>query len=370
MDKDLACATPKLGFGLMRLPRRLGRIDIRQVSQMVDAFLEGGFTYFDTAYVYVGSEDAIAKALVKRHPRESYTLASKLYAPIALSERSARKQLEASLRRTGAGYLDYYLLHALSRSNYQKYERLHLWDYAQRQREAGLIKHVGFSFHSDPELLDQLLLEHPEVDFVQLQLNYADWESASVMSRQNYEVARRHGKPIVVMEPVKGGKLANPPREAARLMREASPHMSCASWAVRFVASLEGILTVLSGMSNLAQMQDNLSYMRDFRPLDERERALIRRVQAIVGTSPIIPCTACQYCVKGCPKHIPIPDVFAAMNLRLGDGLIEAARLAYGKATGGRGLASDCIRCGQCNRVCTQNIDVIARLQETALALE
>ena len=360
----------KLGFGLMRLPRKVGRTDVKQTSKMVDEFLEAGFNYFDTAHVYVGSEEAIGKALVKRHPRESYLLASKLYAPMATSKNSAHKQLDTTLARTGAGYIDYYLLHSLSTSNYRKYEKLDLWSWAQEQKAKGTIRHVGFSFHAGPELLDEILTAHPEAEFVQLQLNYADWESASVSSRANYEVARSHGKDIVVMEPVKGGKLANPPREAADLMRAANPNASLASWAIRFVASLDGILTVLSGMSNLDQMRDNLSYMRNFQPLDEAERAIIRRVQQIMNASPIIPCTACGYCVKGCPMSIPIPDVFEAMNLRLGNGLIEESKVAYARATQGVGCASDCVGCGQCNDVCTQNIDVMARLREVAAALE
>ena len=362
--------TGKLGFGLMRLPRTLGRTDIKQTCQMVDAFLEAGFTYFDTAHVYVGSEEATGKALVKRHPRESFTIASKLYAPLATSEGSAHKQFETTLKKTGAGYVDYYLLHSLSESNYQKYERLHLWDYVAKKKAEGLIKHVGFSFHSGPDLLDRILTEHPEAEFVQLQLNYADWESHGVMSRANYEVARRHGKPIVVMEPVKGGKLANPPAEAARAMKAANPQASYASWAIRFVASLEGVLTVLSGMSNVEQMADNLSYMRDFKPLDDAERKVVRELQRIMGQSPLIPCTDCRYCVDGCPQNIPIPEVFDAMNLRLGNGQIAESREAYARATQGRGLASECIKCGQCNDACTQNIDIMARLEEVADALE
>ena len=360
----------KLGFGLMRLPRKMGRTDVKETSQMVDEFLAAGFNYFDTAHVYVGSEEAIGKALVKRHPRESYLLASKLYAPMATSKASAHKQLETTLKRTGAGYIDYYLLHSLSTGNYQKYEKLDLWNWAQQQKAAGTIRHLGFSFHSGPELLDQILREHPEAEFVQLQLNYADWENPSVTSRANYEVARSHGKSIVVMEPVKGGKLANPPREAAKLMSAANPNASYASWAIRFAASLDGILSVLSGMSNLEQMRDNLSYMRDFHPLDEAERAVIRQVQQIMNASPIIPCTACGYCTKGCPANIPIPDVFEAMNLRLGNGLLEESAALYERATAQTGRASDCIGCGQCNDVCTQNIDVMARLRDVAATLE
>ncbi len=370
MTQDAVREPGKLGFGLMRLPRRFGRTDVKQVSKMVDLFLESGFTYFDTAFVYIGSEEAIGKALVKRHPRESFTLASKVFAPLAPTKGVAHRQLETTLKRTGAGYIDYYLLHSLTKGNYQMYDRLGLWDFVQEKKAEGVIRHVGFSFHADPVLLDQLLTDHPEVEFVQLQLNYADWEDDRIASRANYEVARRHGKQIVVMEPVKGGKLANPPKEAAELLRAANPDASFASWAIRFVAGLDGIHTVLSGMSNLDQMRDNVSFMRDFQPLSAEERAVLREVQQIMHESSIIPCTNCRYCVKGCPQQIPIPEIFEAMNLRLGDGLIDESRAAYERAVAGGGRASECIRCGQCNNMCTQGIDVMARLKEVAEALE
>lgn len=370
MDEQSVANTPKLGFGLMRLPRKFGRIDIKQVEQMVDLFLEAGFTYFDTAHVYVGSEEAAGKALVNRHPRESFTLASKLYVPMATSADAAHKQFETTLRKTGAEYLDYYLLHSLSRSNYEKYERFGLWDWVQKQKNAGLMRHVGFSFHADPELLDQLLTDHPEVDFVQLQLNYADWDSKRIASRANYEVARKHGKPIVVMEPVKGGKLANPPREAKKILKEANPNTSFASWAVRYVASLDGILTVLSGMSNLEQMRDNISYMRDFTPLSADERRTVRRVQAVMGVSDLVPCTNCRYCLTACPMQVPIPEVFDALNAKL-DGQADKAQEMYRNALAinDRGPAN-CIECGGCERLCTQNIDVINQLKRARAAFE
>lgn len=357
--------TSKLGFGLMRLPKKGLGTDIEQMKQMVDLFMEAGFTYFDTAYVYMGSEAAAKKALVDRYPRDTYTLATKLNAFImAPTEKAAKKQFYTSLERTGAGYFDYYLLHALMDNNYTKYEKFHLWDFVQEQKAKGLIKHLGFSFHAGPQLLDKLLTEHPEVDFVQLQLNYADWENPSVQSRANYEVARKHGKPIVVMEPVKGGNLADPPAEVKKLFMDYHSDMSCASWAIRFAASLEGVITVLSGMSNVEQMKDNLSYMKSFQPLNEEEQRIIQQAQRILGHSAAIPCTACHYCTEGCPKQIPIPEIFSAMNKKLANGQALQAAEDYQKAIDGKGAASDCIRCRQCENACPQHLPIIRHLEQ------
>ena len=358
--------TPKLGFGLMRLPKRGFAINVEQTKKMVDLFLEAGFTYFDTAYVYLGSETATRKALVERHPRDSFTLATKLNAAVAPTEKAARKQFATSLERTGAGYFDYYLLHALMENNYERYEKLHLWDFVREQKEKGLIRNLGFSFHAGPELLDRLLTEHPEVDFVQLQINYADWENPKVTSRANYEVARKHGKLITVMEPVKGGNLADPPEEVKKLFRAIHPDMSFASWAIRFVASLDGILTVLSGMSSVAQMEDNLSYMKHFRPLDDAEQAAIREAQRILGNAATIPCTACHYCTEGCPQQICIPDIFSAMNRQLGNGQMTAAREEYFRAAPEGHRASDCIECRQCEDACPQHLPITDYLKRAA----
>ena len=363
--------TGKLGFGMMRLPKKGLGFDHKQVCEMVDRFMEAGLTYFDTAYVYPGSEEETRKALVERYPRDSFTIATKLNAGIpGITEKMAKKQFTTSLERTGAGYIDYYLLHAFMDNNYDKYERFKLWDFVREQKEKGLIKHYGFSFHSGPELLERALTEHPDAEFVQLQINYADWEDMGVASRAIYEIARRHNKPIIVMEPVKGGNLANPPKKVQELFKSYAPDASFASWAIRFVASLPGILTVLSGMSTIGQMEDNLSFMKDFKPLNEEEQKIIQEAQRIMGASKTVPCTSCHYCTEGCPQQIQIPDIFTAMNLQLGNGLKEEAVSAYEKVTQPGTKASDCIACGQCEQVCPQHIDIIDRLKEGAALLE
>lgn len=350
----------KLGFGLMRLPRKGPAIDVKETSEMVDIFMKNGFTYFDTAFIYVGSEAATRKALVERYPRESYTLASKLFAAKIPSAKIAKAELDTSLRRTGAKYLDYYLLHSIMESNYTKYDKFGLWDFVKEEKAKGTIKHYGFSFHGGPELLDKLLTEHPDVEFVQLQINYADWENPKVRSREVYEVARKHGKSIVVMEPVKGGKLANPPEEVQKIFKQANPDASFASWAIRFVASLDGILTVLSGMSNIQQVEDNVSFMKDFMPLDEKELEIIKQVQEIFNKSADIPCTACRYCTEGCTKNIQIPDVFAVRNKQIYSGRLGEAKSEYSAL---EVKASACIGCGQCEKVCPQKIDIINQLK-------
>ena len=360
--------TPKLGFGLMRLPKKDDVTDIEQVKAMVDLFMENGFTYFDTAYVYGTSEEDTRKALVERYPRESYTLASKMngHATDCPDEASVKAQFETSLKRTGAGYFDYYLLHALMRDNYHEYDDYHIWDYVKSLKDAGKIRHMGFSFHGDPALLDELLSAHPEVDFVQLQINYADWDNPKVTSRANYEMARKHGKSIVVMEPVKGGNLANPPKEVTDLFHAYDPDASPASWAIRFVASLDGIITVLSGMSTIDQMKDNISYMKAFKPLNEREQEIIKAAQKFIGKSQTIACTACHYCTPGCPKGIHIPEIFAAANIQIGHGDATKSLEEYQKVVGLTNHASDCIQCKQCEGVCPQHLEITDLLKQCA----
>lgn len=373
MEKYFGEAVPKLGFGLMRLPKmENGSIDIEQTKQMVDMFMEAGFTYFDTAFVYDGgeSEKAAKLALVDRYPRESFTLCTKLCAwQQSPDETAAKQQFYTSLERTGAGYFDYYLLHALQRSNYKVYDEYHIWDFVKEQKAKGLIKHFGFSFHADPELLEELLTDHPDVDFVQLQINYADWENPGVSSRECWQIARRHGKSITVMEPVKGGALADPIPEVGDILKAADPDASLASWAIRFAASLDGIITVLSGMSNLEQMRDNLSYMKDFKPLTSEEQIVIERAQAALNGEKTIPCTACHYCTNGCPTNIPIPEIFRVANRQRGNEAFRGRR-EYTIATTGRGKATDCIRCGQCENACPQQLSVISYLKQCAELLE
>ena len=355
----------KLGFGLMRLPKNEdGSIDVPQTSQMVDRFIEAGGTYFDTAFAYPGSEEAIRQALVVRYPRECYTLATKLMVPPeGVNEEDAKREIYTSLERSGAGYFDYYLVHAIQRSNYKKYEEYGIWDYVKQLKDLGLIKHYGFSFHADPELLEELLQKHPDVEFVQLQINYADWENPGVNSRINYEICKKYGKPVVVMEPVKGGILADPIDTAKAIFDRENNGMSYSSWALRFVASKDNLLAVLSGMSSIEQMQDNLSFMKDFRPLDEHEEEVIREVQEAYNADKSIPCTACRYCTKGCPMEIPIPDIFTVQNRKKGSPEFRTKR-EYAIVTQNKGKASDCIQCGQCEGVCPQHLPIIDLLVE------
>lgn len=305
----------KLGFGLMRLPRKDDHIDIEETKKMVDMFLDADFTYFDTAWAYEGSEAAIKEALVDRYPRDKFKLATKNAAWInCKTKEEAFSQFDTSLKQTGAGYFDYYLLHNLGEGRTKYFDDFDMWSWIQEKKKEGLVKNAGFSFHSTPEELEELLLAHPEVDFVQLQINYADWENPAVQSKKCYEIARKHNKPVIVMEPVKGGMLATPPESVIKVLKDAEPESSPASWAIRFAADLDGVITVLSGMSNIEQMEDNISHMTDFAGLSEEQRVTIEKAQEELAKIPLIPCTTCNYCAKVCPMDIGISGSFTAMN--------------------------------------------------------
>lgn len=366
-EYDLENNVGKLGFGMMRLPRKGDGIDIEETKKLVDAFMISRFNYFDTAFAYPGSEEAIKEALVNRYPRKSYYLASKCAIWSGCKEKEdAEKELDISLERTGAGYFDFYLLHALNKDSAKTFEEWGLWEYFLKKKEEGLIRHLGFSFHDSPEVLDDILSKHPEAEFVQLQINWADWEDPKVQSKGCWEVARKHNKDIIVMEPVKGGLLADPHPLVKEVFSSSDPNASPASWAIRFASSLDGVMTVLSGMNTLEMVGDNVKTMWNFKGFDAKQMETIEKAREVFSSLPSIPCTKCDYCAKVCPMDIGISGTFAAMNTLLLYGNESIAKDRY-KAlviNKGRKNPEKCIKCGKCEEACPQHIEIRSNLEK------
>ena len=355
------------GFGCMRLPMNGDQVDIAETTRMVDEFLAQGFNYFDTAHGYIGgkSELALKECLTSRYPREAYSLTDKLTDSYFKTEADIRPFFESQLEACGVDYFDFYLMHAQNADNFKKFKACRAYETAFALKAEGRIRHVGLSFHDRAEVLDQILTEYPQIEVVQIQFNYLDYDDIAVQSRKCYEVCRKHGKPVLVMEPVKGGSLVNLPEEAKKVLDDLHGG-SPASYAIRFAAGFPGMMMVLSGMSDLEQMKDNLSYMRDFKPLNETELAAVNKVQEIFHKMNMIPCTACRYCVEGCPKQISIPDLFALMNIKQlhhdwnADYYYEEVHTAPGRR------ASDCLKCGKCEKICPQHLPIRKLLEEVA----
>lgn len=372
----------KLGFGTMRLPLLVAddpkTVDREQFKQMVDKYMEKGFRYFDTAYPYhqETSELAVKECLVERYPREAYVLADKM--PIIRVKDSSdyQRYFDEQLEKTGVEYFDYYLLHNMGRDRYINTKKYGGFEFISDLKKKGLVKKIGFSFHDQADVLDQILSEQPDIDFVQLQINYLDWESQVTQSGACYRVAQKHGKKVVVMEPVKGGTLAKLPDEAMKVFLDfykakgyTEANMpSPASLAIRFAASLEDVIMVLSGMSDIAQLEDNTSYMEEFKPLADDERELVERITAILKSVIKIPCTSCKYCMEECPMNINIPAYFGLYNLYSVTG--KKTNMYYERFSMNHGKASECVKCGKCENICPQHIEVRAWLDEMAKLYE
>ncbi len=359
----------KLGFGFMRLPMlENGEVDLEHCTKMVDAFMEAGFNYFDTAHNYLGgrSETGLKACLTSRYPRESYVLTNKLTYTFFEQQEEIAPLIDTQLEACGVAYFDYCLVHSVTSKNYDKHVRCNSFAELQKLKEQGKIRHIGFSFHDQPEFLEKVLQENPEVEVVQIQFNYLDWDNPDVKSWGCYEVCRKYGKSVLIMEPVKGGALANLPPKAAEVL-DALGGGSHASYAIRYAASQEGVIKVLSGMSTLEQVQDNISFMKDFQPLNEQELAALDQVREILLAQETVDCTACRYCVDGCPQSILIPDLFKLYNKKV---VYLDPGWGYASRTRENGKASDCIACGQCEDICPQHLPIREWLKKTAAVFE
>ena len=355
------------GFGLMRLPMQGETIDFEQTNEMVDAFLAKGLNYFDTAHGYIReqSEIAVRECLVKRHPREKYILTNKLSNEYFQKEEDIRPLFEQQLKACGVEYFDFYLMHAQGSGNYDKYQQTNAYKIAQELKKEGKVRHVGLSFHDSAEFLDKILTEHPEMEVVQIQLNYLDYDEPMVQGRECCEVCRKHNKPVIIMEPVKGGCLVNLPAAAQEILDSLGESYSNAAYALRFAAGLDGVCMVLSGMSDMEQMNDNLKSMAEPKALTDEETKALEKVACILREEGQIPCTGCRYCVKGCPREILIPDVLAAFNVK--KRLQEYPAYAmYKKATDENGKPESCEGCGKCEDICPQHLNIRELLSEAA----
>lgn len=359
----------KLGFGLMRLPHPdpsdWSRVDMDQVKMMVDEYMAAGFSYFDTAYIYHRgqSEKVFGEAVAARYPRDRFVITTKMPVFMALKEEDYSRIFEEQLEYCKVDYFDYYFLHAVGKEIYPTIEKQHGFEFMVQMKQEGKIKHIGFSYHDDAETLDRILSEHPETEVVQLQLNYIDWDSNSIQAGKCYEVCVNHNVMVTVMEPLKGGSLVNLPKQATNIFYEANPEASVASWGIRYAASLENVMVVLSGMSSLEQLQDNISYMKDFQPLSDDEREIVDRVTESLKEAVAIPCTGCRYCVDGCPKNIPIPEYFALYNNQKQYGFAMGLDLTFNNLAAQYGRPSDCIRCKKCERHCPQHLKITENLE-------
>lgn len=359
----------KLGFGLMRLPysesEEWGHVDLEKTKEMIDAYMEQGFSYFDTAWVYHGgfSEKIFGELVAKRYPREKFQVTSKMPVWELKQESDLERIFEEQLKKCNIEYFDYYFLHSLGTGNYESAEKFHGFEFIQKMKAEGKIKHIGFSFHDNAEKLDAILTKHPEIELVQLQINYIDWESDNVQSRKCYEVAMKHNKMVAIMEPIKGGSLANIMDDAKKMFTDYNPKASVASWAVRFAASLDNILVVLSGMSNMEQLQDNMSYMKDFVPLSAEEQDVVAKATDLIKSTIAIPCTACRYCTDGCPQKINIPRMFELYNESKRYG-VASFKWHYNEELKKTGNPADCIECHLCESNCPQKLQIVDLLKE------